>query len=85
MSINDLIILSILSNNELPISKIMKRFTELELEKLPTRTGIYNRLTILSTRRLIKKSWKKGQKLYTSSDIGTATAKKFKVSLNQFN
>ncbi|MEG3843056.1 hypothetical protein [Microcoleus sp. herbarium14] len=86
MSINDLILLSILSSkNELPVSEIIKKFRKLELEKLPTRTEIYSRLAILSTRKLVETSWKKGQKLYKSSDIGKKTVEIFQINLNQLN
>lgn len=86
MSINDLMLLSILSSKqELTLSKIVDKFRELELEKLPSRTGIYSRLNILSTRKLVETSWEEGQKLYKSSEIGRKTVAKFKVSLNQFN
>jgi DNA-binding PadR family transcriptional regulator len=84
MSINDLILLSILSDKELTLSEIIKKFRELELEKLPTRTGIYSRLAILSTRKLMQTSWKEGEKLYKSSDIGKNVVEKFRVNLNQF-
>ncbi len=86
MSTNDLILLLMLSsNNELRLSEIIKKFRGLEIEKLPTRTGIYNRLAILSKKRLIETSWKKGEKLYKSSDIGKKTVEKFQINLNQFN
>lgn len=85
MSINDLILLSILSSKkEMTLSKIVEKFQRLELEKLPTRTGIYSRLNILSTRKLIETSWKQGQKLYKSSPIGIKTVERFKNTLNNF-
>jgi len=86
MSTNDLILLSLLSSrNELTLSKIMKKFTQLEIDKVPTRTGIYNRLNIRSVRNLISPSWKEGQKLYKSYDLGKAVVKRFKTNLNQIN
>lgn len=51
------------SKVELTLSKIVNEFRKLELEKLPTRTGIYSRLNILSAKKLVEISWKEGQKL----------------------
>lgn len=78
-------ILSILSSeNKLSLSEIVEKLRELELEKLPTRTGVYSRLVILSTRKLVETSWKEGKKLYKSSDIGKKTVERFQVNLNMF-
>lgn len=86
MSINDLILLSILSTEkELTLSKIVNEFRKVEMKKLPSRTGIYSRLKILSLKQLVETSWAEGKKLYKSSEIGKNTVEQFKTNLNQFN
>lgn len=85
MNLNDLILLSILNEKELVLSKIVEELRKLELEKLPTRTAIYSRLSVLSKRSLVKTFWKEGTKIYKSSENGKQILNKLKRTLNQFN
>jgi DNA-binding PadR family transcriptional regulator len=85
MNLNDLILLSILNEKELVLSKIVEKLRELEMEKLPTRTAIYSRLSVLSKRNLVKTFWKEGAKIYKSSENGKQMLNKLKTTLNKFN
>lgn len=84
MNLNDLILLSILTEKELVLSKVVERLRELEIEKLPSRTAIYSRLSVLSKKNLVETFWKEGAKIYKSSENGKQMLKKLKTTLNQF-
>lgn len=85
IDLSDLMLLSILNERELTLSKIVEKLRELEIEKLPTRTAIYTKLGVLSKRNLVKSFWKEGAKIYKSSENGKQMLNKLKTTLNQFN
>lgn len=85
MNTNDLVLISILNNRELMLSKIVEEFRQLNLDKLPARTAIYSRLHILSKRNLIKTSWDEGRKLYRASEKGKEVINNFQQTLAKFN
>ncbi|MEG5044611.1 hypothetical protein [Microcoleus sp. B4-C1] len=71
MSRVDVFVLAVLSReNKLSLSNIVKKIGEINLNKPPSRIGIYKRLNVLKEQNLVSFEWKQGKKNYIVSEKG---------------
>jgi len=83
MSRVDVFVLAVLSRkNKLSLSNIVRKVADINLNKPPSRIGIYKRLNVLIGQKLISFEWKQGEKIYIISEEGLETITEF---INQLN
>jgi hypothetical protein len=73
----DIFLLTILSHNDrLCLKKIAITIDKINLDKPPSRSGLYKRLEVLKTQEMIEIEWKLGKKQYLISTQGLRRIKK---------
>jgi len=76
------ILVTMSPENELTLSKIVKKIQIAELSKTPSRLAIYKRLHVLKKDEYIETLWgERGEKLYAISQKGISTITEFKNQL----
>ncbi|MEG4453830.1 hypothetical protein [Microcoleus sp. N9_A1] len=78
MSRVDVFVLAVLSRkNRLSLSRIVEEVRGINLNKPPSRIGIYKRLNVLRTQNLVGFEWKQGEKIYIISEEGREKISEF--------
>jgi DNA-binding PadR family transcriptional regulator len=80
MSKIDSLVLASLERESLSLSEIIKKISNVDVEKVPTRIGVHARLKKLNQDGLIVFSWYEGKKIYSITAKGIA---KFRRFINQ--
>lgn len=80
MSKIDNLVLASLERESLSLSEIIKKISNVNVEKVPTRIGVHTRLKKLNQDGLIVFSWCEGKKIYSITAKGIA---KFRRFINQ--
>ena len=80
MSKIDSLVLASLERESLSLSEIIKKISNVNVEKVPTRIGVHARLKKLNQDGLIVFSWYEGKKIYSITTKGIA---KFRRFINQ--
>ena len=77
MSKIDNLVLASLEKESLSLSEIIKKISNVNVEKVPTRIGVHARLKKLNQDGLIVFTWYEGKKIYSITAKGIANFRRF--------
>ncbi len=84
MSRVDIFLLAVMkSENKLSLAKIVQKIRIANINKSPSRIGVYQRLNILKSRELVNVSWTEQEKFYQISPKGISAIAEFKNQLER--
>ncbi len=70
------------SENKLSLAKIVQKIRMANINKSPSRIGVYKRLNVLKSRELVNVSWTEQEKFYQISPKGRSAIAEFKLIIN---
>jgi len=78
MSRVDVFVLAVLcKKNRISLSNIVEEIRKINLSKPPSRIGIYKRLNVLNSQKLVTFEWKQAEKIYIISEEGCKVINEF--------